>query len=114
MRNMAFLFNRFQLASRAGLLGGSSRWLYLAAGIIVFLAVMASARICGVTPSGNRYDLPDVPWVLPFWCDYTIHGAYWRRGFGFPQSNGCVSLPVPVAKQVFDWATVGTPVVIHY
>ena len=73
-----------------------------------------STRMRGRTRYGGYYDVPDVPWVLVFWGDYTIHGAYWRRGFGFPQSAGCVSLPVPVAKQVYDWAPLGTQVVIHY
>ncbi len=75
---------------------------------------MKTARMRGVTPSGARYDIPDVPWVLAFWDDYTIHGSYWRSGFGFPQSNGCVTLPVPVAKELFYWAPVGTPIEIHY
>lgn len=75
---------------------------------------MASTRMRGITPSGARYDIADVPWVLAFWGDFTIHGAYWRNGFGFPQSNGCVSLPVPIAKRVFEWAPEGTPIVIHY
>lgn len=46
--------------------------------------------------------------------DYTIHGAPWRSQFGFPQSNGCVSLDSRVAKQVYDWTPIGTPVNIHY
>jgi len=75
---------------------------------------IASTRMQGTTNSGVYYDVLDVPWVLVFWGNYTIHGAYWRRGFGFPQSAGCVSLPVPFAKQVYDWAPLGTPVVIHY
>jgi hypothetical protein len=75
---------------------------------------MKATRMRGITPSGSRYDLPNVPWVLAFWGDYTIHGAYWRNGYGFPQSNGCVSLPVPVAERIFYWAPEGTPIVIHY
>lgn len=46
--------------------------------------------------------------------DCTIHGAPWRSQFGFPQSNGCVSLDSRVAKQVYDWTPIGTPVNIHY
>ncbi len=75
---------------------------------------MASTRMRGVNPSGLRYDLPNVPWVMPFLGDYTIHGAYWRSTYGVPQSNGCVSMPVGAAKHVYDWTPEGTPVRIHY
>ncbi|HEX9015994.1 MAG TPA: L,D-transpeptidase [Chloroflexota bacterium] len=75
---------------------------------------MESTRMRGVNPSGHAYDLPNVPWVLPFLGDYTIHGAYWRDTYGVEQSNGCVSMPVPAALHVYEWADVGTPVRIHY
>ncbi len=71
-------------------------------------------RFRGVNPDGSHYDIPDVHWVLPFWGDYTIHGAYWRGRFGTPGSAGCVSLTDADAKSVYDWANVGTPVTIHY
>jgi len=70
-------------------------------------------RFRGVNPDGSHYDIPDVHWVMPFWGDYTIHGAYWRPRFGVPGSDGCVSMSDADAKSVFDWADVGTPVVIH-
>ena len=75
---------------------------------------MAKTRMRGTNPSGKTYDLPDVPWVMSFLGDYTIHGAYWRETYGTPQSNGCVSMPPGVAKQVYDWTPEGTPVFIHY
>ena len=70
-------------------------------------------RFRGVNPDGSQYDIPDVHWVMPFLGDYTIHGAYWRPRFGVPGSDGCVSMSDPDAKLVYDWADVGTPVVIH-
>ena len=75
---------------------------------------LEKTRMRGINPSGRRYDIPDVPWVLAFWGDYTIHGAPWRQAFGTPQSNGCVSLPVEAARFVYDWAPVGTLIHIHY
>lgn len=75
---------------------------------------MTATRMRGVNPSGLRYDLPDVPWVMPFQGDYTLHGAYWRDNYGYPQSNGCVSMPIPAAKYLYDQTPVGTPVRIHY
>jgi len=74
---------------------------------------MPVARFRGVNPDGSRYDIPDVHWVLAFWGDYTIHGAYWRTTFGRPGSNGCISLTDANAKHVYDWADVGTPVIVR-
>jgi lipoprotein-anchoring transpeptidase ErfK/SrfK len=73
----------------------------------------AQMRFRGVNPDGSRYDIPDVHWVMPFWGDYTIHGAYWRPRFGVQGSDGCVSMSDADAKSLFDWADVGTPIVIH-
>jgi L,D-transpeptidase catalytic domain len=73
----------------------------------------AQMRFRGVNPDGSHYDIPDVHWVMPFWGDYTIHGAYWRPRFGVPGSDGCVSMSDADAKSLFDWADVGTPLVIH-
>ena len=70
-------------------------------------------RFRGVNPDGSHYDIPDVHWVMPFWGDYTIHGAYWRARFGAPGSDGCISMTDADAKMLFDWADVGTPIVIH-
>jgi L,D-transpeptidase catalytic domain len=70
-------------------------------------------RFSGFNPDGSHYDIPDVHWVMPFWGDYTLHGAYWRPRFGVPGSDGCVSMTDAEAKVLYDWADVGTPVVIH-
>lgn len=75
---------------------------------------MPTARFQGTNVNGSRYDIPDVHWILAFMGDYTIHGSYWRSGFGAPASNGCVSLSDDDAKVVFDWAPDGTRIKIHY
>ncbi len=74
---------------------------------------MPKARFQGTNVTGVQYDIPDVNWVLAFMDDYTIHGSYWRNGFGAPASNGCVSLSDDDAKIVFDWAPEGTRIKIH-
>jgi len=74
---------------------------------------MPKTRMQGVNPSGARYDIPDVPWVLPFLGDYALHGVNWRNNFGAPASNGCVGMPVEDAKFLYDWADVGTPIRIY-
>ncbi len=74
---------------------------------------LPKTRMQGVNPSGARYDLLDVPWVLPFMGDYAIHGVYWRNNFGTVASNGCVGMTVEEARVLYDWADVGTPIRIY-
>lgn len=74
----------------------------------------ASQTMRGANADGSRYEAPDVPWVSYFTGGYALHGAPWRDSFGYTGSHGCVNLPVPTAKQVFDWAPIGTVVVSHH
>jgi len=74
---------------------------------------MRTARFRGTNPDGSRYDIPNVNYVLAFFGDYTIHGAYWRSVFGRPGSAGCISMTDASARVVFEWAEQGTTVVIH-
>lgn len=60
----------------------------------------------GVTE--DHYDLPGVPWNLYFYDGAVIHGAYWHENFGTPYSHGCVNLLPSDAKQLYDWADLGT------
>jgi lipoprotein-anchoring transpeptidase ErfK/SrfK len=62
---------------------------------------------------GADYDIPDVPSTMYYDGNYAIHGAYWHKNFGTPVSHGCVNLPPKKAKWVFDWAKVGTPVIVR-
>jgi lipoprotein-anchoring transpeptidase ErfK/SrfK len=64
--------------------------------------------------SGPGYYLRDVPWVMFFYEDYGFHGTYWHNNFGTPMSRGCVNLSVEDAAWLYDWASVGTSVSIHY
>jgi lipoprotein-anchoring transpeptidase ErfK/SrfK len=73
-----------------------------------------SMTMRGNNADGSRYETPDVPWVSFFTGGYALHGAYWRSTFGYSGSHGCVNLPVGVAKWVYDFAPIGTPVVSHY
>lgn len=62
---------------------------------------------------GADYDVPYVPYTMYYSGGYAIHGAYWHNQFGTPVSHGCVNLAVDQAQKLFDWASVGTPVVVH-
>jgi hypothetical protein len=47
-----------------------------------------------------HYDDPDVPWVNYFHGGEAIHG-FPRRHYGYPQSAGCVELPIFKAKELY-------------
>lgn len=65
------------------------------------------------------YDFPNTKWNLMFkqgkGLNYYIHGAYWHNQFGRPKSHGCVNVPYKpeVMGRLYDWADVGTPVIIQ-
>lgn len=64
--------------------------------------------------SEKVFDLPGVPWNLYFTHEgAVIHGAYWHDHFGMQWSNGCVNLPPEKAKQLYQWADLGTTVTVH-
>ena len=62
---------------------------------------------------GYDYYLTDVPYVMYFYEDYAIHGAYWHNSFGTPMSHGCVNVSPVDAGWLFEWAPVGTLVSVH-
>jgi lipoprotein-anchoring transpeptidase ErfK/SrfK len=62
---------------------------------------------------GADYDVANVPYVMFYEGNYAIHGAFWHRKFGTPVSHGCVNVAVNHARWLFDWASVGTQVIIH-
>jgi lipoprotein-anchoring transpeptidase ErfK/SrfK len=64
--------------------------------------------------AGPGYYLPDVPYTMYFYSGYALHGTYWHNNFGVPMSHGCVNLSIGDAGWLFDWASVGTLVNIHY
>lgn len=55
---------------------------------------------------GSKYGLHE----LPEWADGRKEG---QNHLGVPVSHGCIRLGVGDAGHVYDWAEIGTPVVIH-
>lgn len=63
-----------------------------------------------------------MPYSLRFYNGYFIHELpYWPGGYregenhlGIPVSHGCVRLGVGAAKVVYEFADIGTKVIIHY
>jgi len=64
--------------------------------------------------SGPGYYLPDVPYVMYYYKGYGIHGTYWHHNFGTPMSHGCINMRTEDAGWLFNWASIGTLVNIHY
>lgn len=69
---------------------------------------------------GTYYYLPNVPFVMffgnskiPWSRGFSFHGTYWHNNFGTPMSHGCVNMKTPEAEQLFNWAPIGTPVIIY-
>lgn len=64
--------------------------------------------------SDQYYDLPGVPWNLYFTPEGgAIHGAYWHDKFGQPWSHGCVNQSPGQAKKLYEWADIGTQVLVR-
>ncbi len=59
------------------------------------------ATMKGYFPGTNTYyEDPDVPWINYFYRGEAIHG-FPRRHYGYPQSAGCVELPIYKAKELY-------------
>ena len=72
-----------------------------------------------ITMRGRNVVSPGVPWALCISEDGSIclHGAPWQEAagqrFGVPRSHGCVRLPSPHARWLFEHTPIGTPVTIR-
>jgi lipoprotein-anchoring transpeptidase ErfK/SrfK len=63
---------------------------------------------------GEYYYVPDIPWVSYFDQGEAFHGTYWHHNFGHPMSHGCVNMTIADAKTLYDFAPIGTKVIVHY
>ncbi len=76
---------------------------------------LRATRMAGGS-GADAYDLPNVPYVMYFYHDFGLHGAYWHNNFGHTMSHGCVNMRIVDARTVFEWADgptdghLGTPV----
>ncbi|MGO9322712.1 MAG: L,D-transpeptidase family protein [Solirubrobacteraceae bacterium] len=77
-----------------------------AQGIFPIYARYVSTTMSGEDVDGTKYVVPDVPWVNYFNGGDAVHG-YPRASYGFPQSNGCVELPIEAAHTVFGMLAIG-------
>ena len=82
-----------------------------ATGTFPVYARFSSTTMVGTDPDGYHYDVTGVPWVAYFNGGDAVHG-YWRYAYGYPQSNGCVELPVDNAQVVWGMDPIGTLVTV--
>ncbi len=62
---------------------------------------------------GDHWMVEDVPHILYFnYQAEAIHGAYWHENFGNRMSHGCVNLPLNLAAFIWEFAPLGTPVIV--
>jgi hypothetical protein len=64
----------------------------------------------GFNPDGSHYDDP-VYWINYFNGGDALHG-FVRASYGFPQSLGCVELPIPTAHVAFNHLAIGDLVTV--
>jgi hypothetical protein len=75
-------------------------------GVFPIYVRYVSTTMIGTNVDGTKYDDPGIPWVNYFNGGDAVHG-YPRASYGFPQSNGCVELPIATAERVYDQLAVG-------
>ncbi|MFA5030897.1 MAG: L,D-transpeptidase family protein [Patescibacteria group bacterium] len=63
--------------------------------------------------SGYNFYLPNTLYNLRFDGPRWLHGAYWHNDFGRRKSHGCVNIAYPNAEWLFNWAPVGTTVIVR-
>lgn len=81
----------------------SGRWGKTPVGNFHIWSKLRSTRMAG-GEGADAYNLPNVPYVMYFYHDFGLHGAYWHDNFGHTMSHGCVNMRAVDAKVVFDWA----------
>ncbi len=80
---------------------------WTATGTYPVYARFYTTTMIGTDVDGYHYDVPNVPWVAYFNGGDAVHG-YWRSSYGYPQSNGCVELPIDNAQVVWAMDPIGT------
>jgi len=85
----------FESPANTGVMGTTNTGTYM-----VYLR-FKKTEMKGTFPGSNKtYDDPDVPWVNYFYKGEALHG-FPRKRYGYPQSAGCVELPIPKAKELY-------------
>lgn len=98
----------------ASFLVSTGKWAPTPTGTFAIWTKLRYTTMSGGNPAlGTYYSLPNVPYTMYYYQGYGIHGAYWHNNFGQRMSHGCVNMRPEEAGIVFNWADVGTRVVVH-
>jgi hypothetical protein len=65
-------------------------------------------------PKGHPkyYRLENVLYTQYYNGGEALHYAWWHNNFGSPQSYGCINMRLSTARWFWDWASMGTPVIV--
>ena len=77
-----------------------------AQGVFPIFERFVSTTMTGTNPDGSHYSDPGVPWVNYFNGGDAVHG-FPRGSYGYPQSDGCVELPISTAAEVYPLLRIG-------
>ncbi len=88
-------------------------------GVFQIFSKVKDERMKGDIGLPTAYDIQHVPWTMYFaGGGYAIHGAPWRSVYGpgtqLGGSHGCVNSPVSQVALLYQWAPLGTTVVVHF
>jgi hypothetical protein len=67
---------------------------------------LESTTMSGINPDGSSYVDPGILWVSYFHGGDALH-YYDRASYGFPQSDGCVEMPLAAAAKIWPYTPVG-------
>lgn len=98
----------------ATLVSSGSRYFPTRPGTFQVWAKLRRGKMSGAyfDDRSDYYFLEDVPWILYYDGDRALHGAYWHDNFGIRSSHGCVNLSPRDARWLFNFAGVGSTVVV--
>ena len=72
-------------------------------------------RVANERMRGPGYDVSGVLFTQYFTGQgHSIHYNYWSSNFGYAGSHGCLGMNYADSLWFWEWATIGTPIVIHW
>ena len=90
--------------------GGKVRRIYpISSGKPSTPTVLGSFRVYSKTPGTNAKGMVDSAYFIR---GYATHGYYTVPVY--PASHGCLRVPIPDARSLFNWIRIGTPVDVYY
>jgi peptidoglycan hydrolase-like protein with peptidoglycan-binding domain len=72
---------------------------------------LTASDMSGTNLDGTTYNDPNVPWASYFHGGDALHG-FVRASYGYPQSNGCVEMPIAQAGEIWPYTPIGTLVTV--